>query len=134
MAALFGWSYLVLNIEFLNLIWLSSLYVPRDSLFIMTQFLSQIYIVYLMYYLTNYYFLIFHYYAIVLIYCINNFLSFFWRYTSLLRYFVIIFICSCFWITQWWTSWDFCNAISNFITNQRQLLLLFFEFSFLKQF
>ena len=45
-------------------------------------------------------------------------LSFFWRYRNFFRCFFIMFIFNCFWIILQWTSWNFLNSISNFITNQ----------------
>ena len=45
-------------------------------------------------------------------------LSYFWRYRNFFRCFFIMFIFNCFWIILQWTSWNFLNSISNFITNQ----------------
>ena len=43
------------------------------------------------------------------------------KYLSLgisLSYLVFFFTLNCFWTTLWWNSWDFCNFVSDFITNQ----------------
>ena len=66
-------------------------------------------------------FIIFWYFINLLLYkyqTINNFLLFFWRNIFFFRYFFIIIIRNCFWIIMWWTSWDLCYIVSEFITNQ----------------
>ena len=63
------------------------------------------------------YFLIFHYYTINLSQIINNFLSFF-LFLLLFHYQILYFSFNFFWTILWWSSWDFRNFISDFITHQ----------------
>ena len=45
-------------------------------------------------------------------------MSFFWRYVSFFRYSFIMLIYKCLWEILLWFFWEFCNSISNFVTNQ----------------
>ena len=110
-----------LGIEFLNLIWLSLLNVPRDLLFILIKF--SVLNLDGWFGVVSEKSIIFWYFIIILSYqsqIINNFLRSFWRYInlSLSRYFFIILICNFLWTILWWPSWNFCSSISNFITNE----------------
>ena len=40
------------------------------------------------------------------------------EYISYFRYFFIILICNCFWISSLWIFWNFRISVSDFITNQ----------------
>ena len=39
------------------------------------------------------------------------------KIVSVIRYFFAMFICNCFWVILLSSFWDFCNFISNFLTN-----------------
>ena len=88
----------------------------------------------LVYYLTNLLF-----FDIPLLYCYINlrssivFCLFFWRYTSFLGNSSLCSFVIIYWTILRWTSWDFCNSISNSITDQINSCFwcfLFFYFLF----
>ena len=63
---------------------------------------------------------------------------FFWKCISYSRYFYYFYIKSfgfsftfhCFWTTPWWSSWDFCNFINDFITNRTTCCFVIFRITF----
>ena len=96
------------KLEVLNLIWLSLLYVPRDSSFISTQF----FVLNLdgWFGLLSNKFTLFFLYILLLYYDVNLRSSITFCLSS-------GYIYLSFFILQW-TSWDICNSIRNIFTNQ----------------
>ena len=107
----------------LNLIWLLDLQALRESSWFFVLSLGGWFgVLSKKYYCFKFHFYLFCYidFRFAMFFCL--FSGDVYAYISFFKYFFILFnifcFCNFFWTILWWTSWNICNLISKFITNQ----------------